>query len=148
MKKDKKYLGIWLDHSKAHLIESENKDTKIETLLSGYSKQMRIEGEKPAGIRLGNNRSTNNEYSEHHRKIEMLMHYYKILTDRVKRYDETVLFGPTNAKVELFDLLLKDSKTTHVHLHREDCSRMSEHEMADFVKDYFKNNHQKKANTF
>jgi hypothetical protein len=137
-KENKKYLGIWLDHSKARLIEVNENGTQVETLLSGYSKQMREKGEGATGTRLGNYRSGNDEYSTHHRKMEMLSHYYKILRDRIKRYDETILFGPTTAKVELFDTLLKEKNSINVHVHKGDGARMTEKQMSDFVKDFYK----------
>ena len=137
-KENKKLLGIWLDHSKAHLIEFENKETKIETLLSGYSKKMRAEGETPDGTQLGNYRSGNNEYSHHHRETEMMSHYYKILGDRIRHYDETVLFGPTHAKTELFNTLLKEKNRLNVHVDNKANDKMTEKEMSEFVKGYYK----------
>lgn len=135
----RKCLGIWLDHSRAHLIELENGKTILETVLSEYSRQEREDGKGATGSHFGENNSTNNEYSKHQRQQEILYNYYRVLSDRIKHYNHVVLFGPTKAKEELYNKITSDNQFSDVALDVVPTDKMTENQMNAFVKDHFKN---------
>ena len=55
----------------------------------------------------------------------------------IKKYDEVILFGPTDAKVELFNFLDEDSHFDEINIGVEDTDKMTENEQYAFVKGYF-----------
>jgi len=91
--KTTKQLGIWMDHSIAHLMELRNSTIVSET----------IEAET---IILQEDIEINwkDESSIHNKEQYNLSHYFKKLINVIKEYDDVLLFGPTDAKRELFHL--------------------------------------------
>lgn len=108
-KKEKKKVGIWLDHTVAHLIKLKKEKMVVENVFSGVESQLRYPGETATGTKLGKTRSTNKEHSKHEREQNQLHDYYKVLTGIIKKYDTIYLFGPSTAKKELMNWI-RDKK--------------------------------------
>jgi len=64
--------------------------------------------------------------------------YYKKLGDIIKNYQEVVLFGPTDAKQELLNLLRVDHLFENIKIDVLNSDKMTESQMQDFVREYFK----------
>jgi stalled ribosome rescue protein Dom34 len=120
-----KRLGIWMDHSNAHLMEFTNGEIETKFLESEF---------------------THDEKSESMGKSENLMHnkeqqkqgaFYKKLEAVIRNYDEVLLFGPTTAKNELANLLKDNHQFEHVKVIVEQGSKMTTNQEHTFVKDYF-----------
>lgn len=141
----KNTIGIWLDHATAKLIEIRSDKASITTIQSPYKRHIRIPGLSQIKERFGPDFYYNLEYKLHHRKMHDLSSYYKDLIKRLNRFDEIVLFGPTKAKTELYNLLIQDKQFKLKTISIESKDKMSEKQMATFVKKYFSNSHQKKA---
>ena len=94
--KEIKQLGIWMDHANAFLMELSN-DTIIENIVVSEftQKEKEISLEK-------------NEKFMHSKEQQLQLRYYKKLGDIIRNYQEVVLFGPTDAKNELLNLLKAD----------------------------------------
>lgn len=90
-----KRLGIWMNHSNAHLMEFTT-DIKTNIVESEFNHQ-----EKEHSLGKNENLMHN---KEQHKQAE----YYKKLGDVIRNYDEVLLFGPTDAKVELLNILKAD----------------------------------------
>lgn len=117
----KNKLGIWMDHSIAHLMEFTSNHFEIETIESEFSE---------------NKRTELLEMSENS-KQQNLSDYYKKLGETIKNYKRIILFGPTNAKVELFDLLSEDYRFLKIKFEIKETDKMTTDEQHDFVKSYF-----------
>jgi hypothetical protein len=63
--------------------------------------------------------------------------YYKKLSDAIRNYHEVLLFGPTDAKTELLNLLKTDHLFEDIKIEIKHSDKMTEHEMHAFVKEYF-----------
>ena len=118
-------LGIWMDHSSARLIEFSMDSAESKTLNSTFTHE---EKEKTLG---------KNEYLMHNKEQHQQAGYYKKLAESVKGYDEVVLFGPTDAKVEFFNILKKDHHFDNMIIEVQDAGKMSENQQQAFVRDYF-----------
>ena len=92
MKSNKK-IGIWMDHSSAHLIEFSETPFEVETIESKFTHQ-----EKEKSLAKG-------ESHLHQKEKQFLSDYYKKIAKVILNYDKVILFGPTNAKTELFNYL-------------------------------------------
>jgi hypothetical protein len=124
--KNIRQLGIWLDHSNAYLMELTNDAILTNRVVS---------------------ESSNQEAELNHYKGEKLIHkkeqhlqinYYKKIGDIIKNYQEVVLFGPTDAKNELLNMVKTDHLFNEIKIEVENSDKMTESQMHTFVRDYFK----------
>ena len=121
-----KKIGIWMDHSMAHITEfdSEIKETKIIT--SDFTFQDKVETLQRS------------ESGMHNKEQQKLSTYYKDLAQIIKNFDEVILFGPTDAKVELYNELKENHQFDAIKIEVSNTDKMSEKEQRNFVDDYFK----------
>ena len=70
---------------------------------------------------------------EQHKQSE----YYKQLGEAIKNYEEVILFGPTEAKVELYNVLRADHQFAKIRIEVEQTDKMTENQEHAFVKAYF-----------
>src|SRR5258705_9775770 len=92
-----KKIGVWMDHASAHLIEFSMDSSESTTVSSKFTHEQK---EKSLG---------KNENLMHNKEQHQQLEFYKSLAEALKRYDELVIFGPTDAKTELYNLLKKDA---------------------------------------
>jgi hypothetical protein len=120
-----KQLGIWMDHSNAHLMELTNgiivhtvisELTNLETEFNFYK------GEKLI----------------HKKEQHLQLSYYKKICDIIKKYQDVVLFGPTDAKNELLNLIKTDHLFEGIKIEIKNSDKLTEDQMQTFVIDYFK----------
>ena len=124
MKRSKR-LGIWMDHSIAHLMEFTSKHFEIVTIESKLTNEVKKE------------RSSVSEKKMHNKKKKLLLDYYKKLSEAVKDYEQVILFGPTNAKIEFFDLISEDIRFLKIKFEIKNTDKMTENQQHAFVQEYF-----------
>jgi hypothetical protein len=124
--KNIKQLGIWMDHSNAYLLEVLNDTIETERVVSELS-DPEAEFNFYKGEKLINKK-------ERHLQLK----YYKRLGEIIKKYQEVVLFGPTDAKSELLNLLKTDHLFEKIKTEAIDSGKMTESQMHTFVREYFK----------
>ena len=120
-----KKLGIWMDHSSAHLSEYSTEPIVTILITSNFTHQ-----DKEISVGKGENLMHN---KEQHRQSE----YYKKIGEVIKKYDEVILFGPTDAKVELFNTLKTDHLFANIKIELKQTDKMSEYQQHVFIRDYF-----------
>lgn len=121
----KKRIGVWMDHATARLMEYTSDDFKVDTIKSdmeGLDNQDALQ---------------HSESLLHHKENQSLKSYYKLIIEKIKDYDEIVLFGPTTAKTELFNLIREDHKYDHLKIETKPAEKMSYEEQHQFIKEYF-----------
>jgi hypothetical protein len=121
----KKNIGVWMDHSIAHLIELQNNWVIRTTIESKFTHL-----EKELSLRKNENLMLNKEQHEQ-------AGYYKKITEAIKEYTGIVLFGPTKAKNELMNLLSADHHFVNAKIEVKQADKMSENQEKAFVKEYF-----------
>ena len=124
--KNIKQLGIWMDHSNAYLLEVKNDTIETERVVSELS-DPEAEFNFYKGEKLINKK-------ERHLQLK----YYKNLGEIIKKYQEVVLFGPTDAKSELLNLLKTDHLFEKIKTEAINSGKMTESQMHTFVREYFK----------
>src|ERR1700733_7790603 len=120
-----KNLGIWMDHAHAHFMESAT-DTITTNIVSNPFKH------RDKANSLGKS-----EEGMHHKEQQEQAKYYGKLGAIIRNYQDVVLFGPTNAKVELLNILRADHHFEHVRLETRESDKMTQNEQQAFVRDYF-----------
>lgn len=123
--KSTKNLGIWMDHSIAHLMELKNHNIISSTIES----QPIIQGEEQNLKR--------DESLLHNKEHNQISNYFKKLSDVIKGYDEVILFGPTDAKNELLNYLKTDHHFEKIKIEIKSADKMTENQQHAFVKEYY-----------
>ena len=121
-----KQLGIYMDHAVAHLMELTNDKIVTSTVES---------------------QSTLMDEAYYLRKDEGLMHniehyqrsdFFKRLSNVIKDYNEVVLFGPTDAKSELHNLLKDDHHFDTIRIEVKPADKMTVNQQQAYVKEFFR----------
>lgn len=115
-----------MDHSIANLIELKDsmKSQKIE---SNFTHDKKV-----SAIHKGENLM-------HNKDQQLQEGYYKEIAEEILKYDHVLLFGPTNAKVELNNYLNKDAHFKDIRIDLESTDNMTDNEKDAFVKKHFEN---------
>ncbi len=66
--------------------------------------------------------------------------YYNSIAASIKDYDEVLLFGPTDAKTELLNILKADLSFSKVKIETKQTDKMTENQEQAFVRDYYSKN--------
>ena len=123
-----KKLGIWMDHSNAHLMEFENAASGSKTVESAFAHEVKEESLEKG------------EKTMHHKEQQQQTAYYKQLGEVIKKYEEVLLFGPTDAKTELLNVLKADHHFDKIKIEVKQADKMSENQQHAFVREYFSTN--------
>ena len=126
--KSTKQLGIWMDHSTAHLVKISN--GTIETNMIESQPEVQADADEQI-VYKDESHSLNKEKRQ-------LSTYYKELGDQILENDEVVLFGPTEAKSELVNLLKENHLFDKIKIEVKPADKMTEVQRNIFVKEYFK----------
>ena len=122
--KAKRVLGIWMDHSIAHLTELSNGNLMTETIEAKPKLQV-----NPADLYYKDERHVLNK------EQGQLDAYYKKLGDAILNYDEVILFGPTEAKNELTNILKDNHLFEKIKIAVKTADKMTEKEQHEFLKE-------------
>ena len=123
--KTKKQLGIWMDHSIAHLMALTNGTIVSSTIESGPV----LQGDEQ-NVYKDESHSLNKEQGQ-------LSTYYRKIGDAILDYDEAVLFGPTEAKNELYNLIKENHLFDKIEIAIQPADKMTESERNNFVTSYY-----------
>ena len=115
-----------MDHSNAFLMELKNDTILTNSVVSELS-----DHESEFNFYKG-------EKLIHKKQQHLQLSYYKKLGDIIKKYQEVVLFGPTDAKNELINLLKTDHLFEDIKIEVINSDKMTEDQMQTFVREYFK----------
>ena len=123
--KTKNNLGIWMDHSTANLIDvNSNFNLSINSEFTFNTKEEAL---------------SRSESLMHNKRQQMHEAYYKEISDEILKYNHILIFGPTNAKVELHNYLNKDLHFKDVNIDIKSADKMTDNEKDAFVKNHFEN---------
>ena len=121
---NKNCLGIWMDHSVANLMVYNNlsSEHKIESEFTHHTKMEALH---------------QSESGMHQKEQQLLEAYYKEIGEEIIKYDKVLLFGPTDAKNELHNFLLKDRHFNEIEFDILNADKMTKNEKIAFVENHF-----------
>ena len=122
--KTKKQLGIWMDHSIAHLIEVENDQMATDTITAKVGEQ-----DEPLDKR--------DETLIQNKDQNELSGFFNRISEEIINYDEVLLFGPTNAKTELHNQLKEDHHFDDIKIEVKAADKMTKNQLQSFVDEHF-----------
>jgi len=118
-------IGVYMDHSIAHIIELPADSADVKKLESHT-----IHRDEEHSIHQG-------DKMMHNKEKETESKFFKTLSEIIIKYKEVVLFGPTEAKTELYNILRADNHFADIKIDIQTTDKMTEGEVKTFVKDYF-----------
>ena len=120
-----KDLGIWMDHSSAHLTEFTTEPMVTTVIDSAFSHEA-----KEQSLSKGENVMHN---KQQHQQAD----FYKKLGNEIKKYDRVILFGPTDAKTELFNVLQEDKSFEKIKIKVLSSDKLTGNQEHAFVREHF-----------
>ena len=124
--KAQKKIGIWMDHANANLIEFDSDVAATKTISSDFDAE-----DRAATLQRSENEMHNKEQQKHGT-------FYKKLSIVIKDFDEVILFGPTDAKNELYNLLKQNHQFDKIKIEVKNSDKMNYKEQHNFVDDHFR----------
>jgi len=121
----KKQIGVWMDHSVAHLMDSKDNGILTSDIRSEFTHQVKQEA------------LNKNENIMHNKEQQQQSGFYHKISEAIKNHKEVLLFGPTSAKDELSNLLKADHHFENVKVEVKHADKMTENQRQAFVKEYF-----------
>lgn len=120
-----KKAGIWMDNASAHTFEFTDEVKKVDTVESDFTSQIRGEV------------LSKGESHMHNKEQNKQAEFYKKISQYILQYDEVLLFGPTNAKSELLNILKEDHRYDKIKIEIKPSEKMTDNQMEAFIKDHF-----------
>jgi stalled ribosome rescue protein Dom34 len=120
-----KRIGVWMDHASAHLMEFNASAITTVTVDAAFTPVVKQDSLEKS------------EYLMHNKEQGTRQAYYKKIATVLKEYGEVLLFGPTEAKQELFNLLRGDQHFNNTALVVQAAGKLTENQQHAFVRDYF-----------
>ncbi len=114
-----------MDHSTARVTEWNSEQMETSDIDSTFTHE-----DKTESLSKSENKMHNKEQGERSQ-------YYKKLGEKISQYNEVLLFGPTDAKLELHNLLKADHHFDHIKIHVQQADKMTDNQMHALVRDYF-----------
>lgn len=119
-------LAIFMDNASAHIMELNQGVITTKTIDSKFSHQMREEA------------LSKSENLMHEKEQQHQASYYDALSAVIIEYSDVLIFGPTNAKLELHNILKKDKHFDDINIEIKSSDKINVAQQEAFVKDYFK----------
>lgn len=119
----RKRLGIWMDDLDAHLMDFKTDIIELNTIESTFVHPEKFEEEDKRKRQAKEKR----EYNKFH----------KDLSETIKYYDEVIIFGSSESKKTLVNILSSDEKFSHIKIAVKDIENLTESQQHNFVKEFF-----------
>ena len=123
-------IGIWMDHSTAHLIEFTTEPMETTSIDSPFTHDVKVDTV-----------SGKSEHLMHNKEQHQQAAFYKQLGEVIKGYTDVILFGSTDAKLELRNILCADHLFDKIKIETQQADKMTDAQQHAFVKHHFANHH-------
>ncbi len=121
-----KRLGVYMDHSVAHILD----------ITTGELTASTVESATPHHET--DNKTEKGEVHMHNTEKHGDLAYYRKIAAVIKGYDEVVLFGPTKAKDELHNMLKDDHNFAKSDIQVKHADKLTPNQQHAFVREYFR----------
>ncbi|MCA6437149.1 MAG: hypothetical protein ACK5QC_00815 [Bacteroidota bacterium] len=118
-------LGIYMDHSSAELMNFKDNIITSEVVNLNFTHKQK------------ENSLSRSEHIMHNKQQREQSIYYHELADVIKKNDHVVIFGPTEAKIELFNIVKMDQSFSKIKIELVNSDKLTDTQRHTFVKNYF-----------
>ncbi len=115
-----------MDHSNAHLIEFSSEVKETITISSDYT--FEDKGET----------FTSSENIMHNKEQHKQTTFYINIANVIREFGEVLLFGPTNAKLELYNNLKANHLFNNIKIEIQNTGKMTDRDQHTFVRNHFR----------
>lgn len=126
------YAGLWIDHSNAHLVISNALGDMTVQSFEGYVEPHHHGGETEEHLTL------TNQKSHDERRHNQMREFCETILPHLSAANELLIFGPGTGKSEFKNVLEKNKALAGKFKGLETADKLSESELKEFVKKYFK----------
>lgn len=126
-------LGIFMDHASAHLMNFLEDQIITQKIESKFTHQVKVDS------------LSKGENLMHDKEQQQQGQYYKAIAEVIKNYNDVLIFGPTDAKLELVNSLKKDNHFSNIKIVVKTTDKLDNKEQEVFVKKYFTTNNKVKV---
>ena len=123
--KSSKKLAVYLDHSSAILFDFGIAAIEFKKIESEFVFQ-----DRKSIFHKGENHLHNKEQHLQHK-------YYEQIGDAILDFEDVLLFGPTDAKTELFNILMESNRFGNIRIKVKATDKLTENQQLAFVNNYF-----------
>jgi len=120
-----KKTGICMDHARARLMAISDDAIELTTIESAFTKDVKLDS------------LDKGETTMHNTQQKDQAKYYKEIAAFIRDQNHVLLFGASNAKSELLNLLKEDRAFDKIKIEIQSTDKMTEKQEFAFVKDYF-----------
>lgn len=120
-----KKIGIWMDHANANLMEFNTGRMDTVVIRSEFTHH-----EKQESL-------SKSENLMHHKEQHLQGKFFKEIGEVIKSYNSVLLFGPTDAKKQLLNLIHTDPHFAHIKFEIKSADKMTEYQQYTFVREHF-----------
>lgn len=118
-----KKLGVWMDYSSAHIMEFSENTHEIEVVESKFASKIKSKEKGDKHLHLIAN--------------QCKADYFKKIASTILQYDKVLLFGPTDAKKELFNRLSEDHHFFKIRIYLKQTGKMTLNQRNRYLFNYF-----------
>lgn len=129
-------IGIWLNSTKAILVEMANGSETVRTIESEVESRTRYPGEGKNFSRLGS-MQVNPSKKNTNRKKHQLHHYFDEIIDELEGAENIFIFGPSTTKNLLEKEIRKNSSFINKNISIENSDKMTQNQLIAKVKTHF-----------
>jgi stalled ribosome rescue protein Dom34 len=123
--KNSKKLAVYLDHSQATLFDFGLSPIEFKTISSDFDNQ-----DKKEILQKG-------ESHLHNKEQHLQNKYHENLGEAILDFNNVLLFGPTDAKTELFNYLTDNRKFGKIQIKVKTSDKLTENQQLAFINNYF-----------
>lgn len=118
-------IAVYMDHFLANVIVYDKEANIVATIKSEFNQT-----EKQKILQKG-------ESHFHNKEQDSQSKFYKEISDAIVDYNPVLLFGTTNAKTELFNILSNDNRFSKVVITIKNTDKLTSKEQIAFVNNCF-----------
>lgn len=120
-----KKIGIWMDYNKAHIMEFSERPHEIAIIESKFETKLHSKGKLKGDKYL------------HFIAKQCKEDYFDKIAKIILNYKKVLLFGPTNAKIELFNMLCEDQRFFKIKIYFKETGRLTLNQRNRFIRQHF-----------
>ena len=134
------HVAVFLDYAKARFIQFEKGVASFtEVIESDVNKRTKIEGEGSDHTRFSGNpyQGSNNEFSKNRSAENRQGEYLNHIIAALNAYEVVLLFGPVQAKIQVYKLMQSNKHFDGKVIRLEPCDYKTDNQLLEFVRKHF-----------
>jgi stalled ribosome rescue protein Dom34 len=121
----KKSVGIWMDYASANIIDVQDNSNTPHIILSEFTNEVKHESMQRG------------EKGTHEKEDSFKKEYFNAIINVIKDFEHVLLFGPTNAKRELHNIVSDLPRYSDIKIDVFTTDDMTDNQKQAYVRKHF-----------